>query len=106
VNNDPQPQLRYFCITHGFTVTCFGSTGIRHQANRTLKKLLCKLHNIIGVASGGGGTRGYKCPPPNIFSIWVTELKNGKYKIDKKNIKNLRFMGPIFPSLKFDSFEK
>jgi hypothetical protein len=37
----------------------------------------------------------------------LTELRNGKWKRDRRNkMKNLRFMGPIFPSFKFDSCVK
>jgi hypothetical protein len=49
-------------------------------------------------------------PPPVFFNLGivnlVTELNNGKCKIDGKKKINLRFMGPVFPSFKFDSFVK
>jgi hypothetical protein len=68
----------------------------------------CHRRNL----KGGGGDKGRQMPPPQYFFnlgivYLVTELNNGKYKIDrKKKMKNLRFMGPIFPSFKFDSFVK
>jgi hypothetical protein len=56
----------------------------------------------------GEGARA-KMPPKylcNLGTVYlVTESKNGKKK-DKNKIKNLRFMGPISPSFKFDSFVK
>jgi hypothetical protein len=70
------------------------------------------IHMIqdISVTWGGGGQGGANVP--QYFFILrivylVTELNNGKYKIErKKKTKNVRFMGPIFPSFKFDSIVK
>jgi hypothetical protein len=61
----------------------------------------------IGVNWGGGG----KCHLQYFFQLeivfLVTDLNNGKYEIyRKKKMKNFRFMGPIFPSFKFEYFVK
>jgi hypothetical protein len=58
----------------------------------------------------GEGARGANVHPQYSFKLGivfvVTKLNKGSQKEEKKKMKNLRYIGTIFPSIKFDSFVK
>jgi hypothetical protein len=91
---------------------------VYHQDIRLLflKFSIWKIFNLnmtehIGITGGGGGGQGGQmhCQYFSNQGIvyLVTQFSSGRYKVNrKKTMKNLHFMGPIFPSLKFDSLLK